>query len=161
MESSPKKLAATASRPRPRHDRQLSPNELREYLDGLNEKDPSQLMGAVSQGNLLGGLVLATIIATALLLACTIVPYAWDSHFGQPPLAAAPASSPKTASEVATANAAASATPATSTSPAESAVAGQPAVNKKVMGGVDEIKQSDPNVNPLDSKIDDLFDKTR
>ena len=89
MESSSKQPALAAGRrsvPRPRHDRPLSPNELREYLDGLNEKDPSQLMGAVSQGNLLQGLVLATIAATVLLLACTIGPYAWDHHFGQAPL---------------------------------------------------------------------------
>ncbi len=153
--------AGRRSVPRARHDRQTSPAELREYLAGLNEKDPSQLMGAVSQGSLVQGMVLATLIATAMLLACTIVPYVWDKQFGTPQISAVQPGAAKPAGETATADNPASANSTTGAAPAETATAGQPVVNKKVMGGVDEVKQSDPSVNPLDSKIDDLFDKTR
>ncbi len=142
---------------RPRHDRPLTPAELREYLAGLNEKDPNQLMDAVSEGSLIQGLVLATLATTVLLLAFTIGPYAWDNHVSQSQAGGPQSGAAKVASQAAPAESPAAANPA----PAEATVAGPPAVSKKALGGVDEVKQSDPNVNPLDSKIDDLFDKTR
>jgi hypothetical protein len=150
----------------------MSAVELREYLDSLNNKNIDQLMGAVSQGSLIQGLILATLATTVLLLACTLIPYVWESKLGAahvPGPAAEPASAAAEAPATAAGNpaagnpsataAAASGTPKAGA--AEPAAPGQPAVSKKVLGGVDEVKQSDPSVNPLDSKIDDLFDKTR
>jgi hypothetical protein len=167
MESSSKQPAFAAGRrpaQRGKADRALTPAELREYLAGLNAKDPNQLMGAVTQGSLVQGVVLATLAATALLLACTLGPYAWEKYASQPQLPAAAAkvaaSPPQTDAQPAPADTAAAAN-STAGNSAPAASANQPVVSKKVLGGIEEVKQSDPGVNPLDSKIDDLFDKTR
>ncbi len=159
MESSSSKPVLTATRNRPRHERPLTPAELGDYLNGLNSKDPNRLMDAVSRGSLVQGLILATVATVVLLLACTIVPYLLES---QTPAAKTAVPAPE--AQAAAPAPAAESQPAATASPgktADTATVGQPVVNKKVLGGVDEVKQSDPNVNPLDNKIDDLFDKTR
>ncbi len=153
MESSAKQSGLAAGR-RPRNS---SPAELAEYLDNLNGKDLSQLMDSVGRGNLVQGLVLATIATVVLLLACTLVPYAMEGKSAPPKAASPPAAETQAAAAPAD-----SQTPSPATGkPAESPLAGQPAVSKKVLGGVDEVKQSDPGSNPLENKLDDLFDKTR
>ena len=154
MESGTKQPGSAAAR-RPRNS---SPGELAEYLDNLNGKDLNQLMEAVGRGNLVQGLVLATIATVVLLLVCTLVPYAME---GKAPAKAAAAPAAETQAATAAAPAESSAATAATGKSADSPLAGQPAVSKKVLGGVDEVKQSDPSSNPLENKLDDLFDKAR
>ncbi len=83
MESSSKQPALATGRrsaARGRGERSTSPAELREYLNSLNEKDIDQLMGPVSQGSLMQGILLATAATIVLLLACTIIPYALNAR---------------------------------------------------------------------------------
>src|SRR5262249_12061608 len=154
--------AARRTPPRATPNRPLSPAELRDYLDHLNERDPNQLMGAVTEGSLWPGVITATVGTAVLMLACTLVPYFWSHYVGHAQVTAPQAPAAAAPQAPAQSEAAPDAAPATAAAakPAAEPAKEKPAISKKVMGGVDEVKQSDPNVNPLD-KIDDLFDKTR
>ena len=130
-------------------------------MNSLNNKDINQLMGPVSQGSLIQGLILATLATIVLLLACTIIPYAWDAKFGALHGACAAGrgrSRGRTGRSCQSGRRGLLQRAVREPNPVAPA---QPAISKKALGGVDEVKQSDPGVNPLDSKIDDLFDKTR
>jgi hypothetical protein len=165
MEQDPKSSAPAARRSPVRSSRQSSVGDLRALLAMLQDKDPNQVMEVVKEGSLTQGMILATLATIVLLLACTAGPYAWEKSFGQHPAAGDAATAKAEPAALADSNsagkpqAADSTAAAPATDPAKKAA--RPLVNKSVLDEVSDVKQSDPNSNPLESKIDDLFDKSR
>ena len=152
--------------------------EMREFLAEMHELHPQQVMGVGTPGGLVSGMVAATVGTVALMAALTVGPYFWVKFAATPEKAQAAAAAEKTAADKAEkpADTAEKAPSAVASQPAgEQPVAdktpapalpnetGQPLVSKTTLErlGVDEVKTSDPNVNPLDSKIDDLLDKAK
>jgi hypothetical protein len=152
----------------------VSPAEMRAFLSELPELDSRQIMGPGADGSLTRGMIVATTWTVILLAVLTIGPYAWKQAMAGHEKAPAAAETAAAPAENATAEKAPAEKAPAEKAPAERTVAekapaakspepGQPPVSSKTLErlGVDEVKSADPNSNPLDSKLDDLLDKTK
>jgi hypothetical protein len=139
--------------------------EMREFLAEMQELHPQLVMGVGSKGSLTSGIVAATVGTVVLMAILTVGPYAWQLSAADREKKPAETSekADKPAPAVAAEPAAAEKPVAERTPPAASPDPGQPVVSAKTLErlGVDEVKQADPGVNPLDSKLDDLLDKAK
>ena len=148
--------------------------EMREFLAQMSELHPQNVVGVGAPGGLLGGMIAATVGTVILMAALTVGPYAWQVALGQPDNLSAPVvaaektDAPNTTEKAekppaAPAAQAAAEQPAGEKKPAAPPEPSQPLVSKSTLErlGVDEVKTADPNVNPLDSKLDDLLDKAK
>ncbi len=170
METRPKSPGASPSAA------PLQPADLQQFLTEMREAHPHQLMDVVAESSLTRGIVQATLATIVLLALCTVGPYAWDQvmpHETTDSAAAKPAAAATTVPATPPAEESqAAAKPAPEAAPAAARPAprsesttsrGEPPVSQKALKklGVDEVKDSDPGVNPLDSKMDDLLDKIK
>jgi hypothetical protein len=138
-----------------KNDGAMSAAEARQFIEHLRGKNPHEVMGVVAQSSLAQGIFQATVGTIVLMAALTAGPY----FMGEAAHHAKPATPP--ANEQASAAATAEEPAA---GPSTAAVPGAPeGTSKKALErmGVDEVKQSDPGKNPLDSKVDDLFDAVK
>ena len=125
-----------------------SPEELRKLLQHSQDRTPEQTLGEVAQGSLVSGMIASGVVWSVLLVAGTALPYAW-AQMNPPAEKAADAEDEATSD--------ASDEPA----PAEDDVADEPSADDKSSLpeklGHETADPGDPNVNPLDSKVDDLL----
>lgn len=132
--------------------------ELREFLGQLKGRSPQEVMGIVAQSSLVQGIGTALVGTCLLLIVFTVGPYLM---YGPPEAQAVDAantlaeatqqesddSSPDSASD--TTKDADTAAPTSS----------EPDVERAAQAmGIDEVKDADPDKNPLDSKLDQLLD---
>lgn len=142
--------------------------ELEALLKQLRGKSPQEALGVVARSGLAASLVIATIGTMVLLAIGTVVPYLWSKWPAGSDQAAGTNTPVSTESATPTTtpapgnsapNAPATAANNFSTPPTKSTVASkEPDIDgfaKKM--GVGDVKKSDPRVNPLDDKGDDLF----
>ena len=133
--------------------------ELGEFLAQLRGKRPQEVLGLVAQSGLTRGMATATVFVAAILAVFTIVPYAWSKMSPEKPAVAKektveePAAAKPQAAETGAAQPAAATPPSpASTEPAKPT---QAEIMEKL--GVGQAKQSDPLVNPLENRTDDLL----
>lgn len=154
-----------------------TPAEMREFLAELGTLDPQQIMGPSAEGSLTKGIALATVGTVVLMFLLTIGPWAWNRAAAHSKSTVPATAEQSTAAAVETvADKAPAAQPPAEKAPAEKPAAeavavdkaaaaepGKPVMDDKVLKrlGVDEVKNADPNVNPLESKLDDLLDKAK
>lgn len=167
---SPEKFSAQLAADRAGQDA-ISAEEMREFLAGIRELDPQQIMGAGGEGNLARSIGAATVATVILMVALTLGPYAWKQWTGgegkdaQARPAEKEAAPPVAAAEAEPAKAAAEPAVAEKTTPEKGPANAEP--NQRLSAktlerlGVDEVKTADPNVNPLETRLDDLLDQAK
>lgn len=141
--------------------------ELAEFLKQLRGRRPQEVLGLVAQSGLLRATALATAGTLALLAALTVIPYFYEKSFperakpnaaeGADAAAAALADEP--AGETAASDSLDAGSTATgSATPRETEL--QPELSSETMErlGIEETVPTDPNVNPLEDRFDDLLD---
>lgn len=125
--------------------------DLAEQLEGHS---PDDVLGAMQQASLVKGTVTAAIGTVVMLVALTVVPYAMGDKKvpkkGAKPVAAAAAKAPNADAKEETEN---NAQPAASADTKN----GKPSEGTLKRLSIDEVKQSDPKSNPLESSLDDLL----
>ena len=157
--------------------------ELREFISNCKGRRPAEVMGLITQSNLVQCTIIATIATVVFMAIFTIGPFVYNKlspPVKATPVAAAPAAAPAKSTEpVATnepAKAVAPATPATNDAPKSSAgKSSAPAKNDLAPPvaeptisaadkqraveklGVGETKAADPRKNPLENSSDDLL----
>jgi hypothetical protein len=135
-------------------DGSASAAELQDFLGQLKGRSPEEVMGAVAQSGLIQSTVMATFGCVALLVACTIVPYALSDSSSEAGEASAAVSAPATSAAAVTADATESA--ATGTVASSSS---EPDLERAAEAmGIGGAEKADPNKNPLDNKLDKLLD---
>jgi len=158
------KRTTTAPTPRgPRGDvRRLRDNggatvaELREFLQEMRGRSPQEMLGVIAQSDLVRSTLVAAIGAVVLLVVLTVVPFAWGKAFPAeqsakaPPAAQAPAQTPDKPAATTDQPAAADAKPGDDQPEAKP----DDLLDKL---GIGEQKTAAPDVNPLESKADDLL----
>jgi hypothetical protein len=132
--------------------------ELRQFIGQMRGRSPQEVLGLVAQSSLLHGVIVATLLTVLLMATFTVGPYFWNKAtqiVKQPaPAPVAKTTEAAPAAEKPTASAEVSPPKADRAEPLEKPQI-DPALAKRL--GVDEVKGSDPNKNPLDSKDDDLL----
>jgi len=133
-------------------------DELREFIQGLRGKSAQEVLGEVAQSGLAQGVVLSTLATFAILLTFTIIPYAMANPAAEKEKPAEATAQAQTESPPA----AAAATPAAPAATANAAPlpTGAPPNAAEALEklGETEVRQADPNKNPLDN-LDNLLDK--
>ena len=137
--------------------------ELADFLKQLRGRRPNEVLGLVAQSGLLRATALATAGTVALLAVLTIVPYFLEK--------AAPEKAAQSSAEeenaAATADRPLNETAAANSAPATTAAAGapqetepDPELDAETLRrlGVEETVPTDPGVNPLEDRFDDLLD---
>jgi cell envelope opacity-associated protein A len=124
-----------------RNNSQATVAELKAFLGELKGRSPQEMLGMVASNQLFRATIHALILIGALIAVFTVVPYLTRD---EPAIVV-----PKTAET--------SPTPAPAETPAESATPTQPDTVEKL--GIGEEKQAPPDVNPLDSGIDNFLDE--
>lgn len=131
---------------------------------GLSEQlrgnSPDEVLGSMNQASLTQGIVMASVVTAVLMAVLTIGPYLFGSgpqkKKGGKPAAAAQnkAETPAAAQENAEGESAGDASASTKT-----AANGDPKVSAKALKnlGVDDVKKSNPNKNPLEDSVEDLL----
>ena len=130
--------------------------ELKEFLGTLKGKDPQEVIGIVSSSMLIQSLVMAVVATVIFLAIFTVGPYFVYGPPKSKDLATKQAAPDKENKESAAKTDAAS--PAATTDAAKS---NSPDASKAAKAlGIDEVKEADPNKNPLDKgpNIDNLLD---
>ena len=129
--------------------------ELREFLSHLKGRTPQEVLGVVAESDLVRSILTATVGCFVLLVVLTVVPYALKSRstgVGEKPAAAAVAQPDDEAS-------AAAAETSAGTSDQAVAASSEPDLERAAEAmGIGGTAEADPNVNPLDSKLDKLLD---
>ena len=138
-------------------DRQVA--EIREFLDGLQERTPQEAIGMSGDGDLIRYLVVAIVASIALAFAGTALPYFWPDT--DPTTAVRKKNSAAEEGAAATgtvADAAVSTADPTTTAvtPSGETVANPDQVLESL--GVGEARQADPKKNPLEDNLDKLLD---
>lgn len=135
-------------------DGSASAAELQDFLGQLKGRSPEEVMGAVAQSGLIQSTVMATLGCVALLVVCTIVPYALSDSSSEVQEASAAVNAAVTNDadvKIDATEAAATGDVATSS--------GEPDVERAAEAmGIGGAVEADPNKNPLDSKLDKLLD---
>jgi len=147
----PGRLGLARDFTRLKRDGSASAAELREFVKELRGRSPQEVLGLVAQSSLMHGVAVSTLLCLALMAAFTAGPYAWNKS-SPPPKKAAAVAAPAV-------NAASEEPPSEAKSPGKPGSGEKPLIDPKVAKqlGVDEVKQSDPGSNPLESKDDDLL----
>jgi len=132
--------------------------EVREFIANLKGRTPQEVLGAVSESGLVQATVQATFGCLIVLVACTILPWAFKS--GEPVVAAE--------TEPATAAAGEASENATTDPQSETASADGPSGDDSPNSSdaaraasamkIDETVVTDPKSNPLDGNLDKLLD---
>jgi hypothetical protein len=127
--------------------------ELAEFMAQLRGKRPQEVLGLVAQSGLTRGMASATVAVLVVLAVFTVLPYAWGKI--SPEKAKVAVEKPAEKAEVVKPPAAA--TP--KAAPKEEAVAPAKPSQAEIMQklGVGEAKKSDPLINPLENRTDDLL----
>tara|TARA_R110002072_G_scaffold13481_1_gene56741 strand:+ start:205327 stop:205839 length:513 start_codon:yes stop_codon:yes gene_type:complete len=133
--------------------------EVREFIANLKGRSPQEVLGAVSESGLVQATVQATFGCLVVLVACTVLPWAWKSD--EPEVAAetkpvATEAAPETSENTTTdsqSGAAVAEARSGDDSPSSSDAARAAAAMK-----IDETVVTDPKKNPLDGNLDKLLD---
>jgi len=139
--------------------------ELAEFLKQLRGRRPQEVLGLVAQSGLLRATALATAGTAALLAVLTVVPYFLEKASPEEAPQAAVADGENAAAESSSAEAGSDAAPA-ATSTANATAGGpqedepDPELDAETLRrlGVEEAVPTDPGVNPLEDRFDDLLD---
>jgi hypothetical protein len=130
--------------------------EIREFIAKLRGRSPQEVLGMVAQSNLISSVTLATLATVLLFAVFTVGPYllGQTAEANRPgPSKETPTASPDT---TAAAPAPTNSTNRETVTPTAQAV--QPADTKILEKlDMDETKQADPTVNPLEEQGDDLL----
>ena len=127
--------------------------ELRDFINQTRGRSPQEVLGMVAQSNLTHGVIVATVLTVVGMGLMTAIPYALKQKE-----AAAKTTAPAAAKATD-----AAATPAADktaeTKPEGDKTAGTPKDGDNVLKklGMDEVKQSSTEKNPLEDKSDDLL----
>ncbi|HTN76555.1 MAG TPA: hypothetical protein VL096_14950 [Pirellulaceae bacterium] len=133
-----------------KHDGAYSVAELREFIANMRGRSPQEVLGLVSSSQLIRATVLATFGCIVLMAIFTVIPYALS---GAPKVVKS--NEPVTPAE---------AKPAEPVTPVATGVTSpmpdnEPDATKAAKAlNLDEVKSSDPAVNPLDKDLDKLLD---
>ena len=133
-----------------------SASELADFLAQLRGKRPQEVLGVVAHSGLTRGMLTATAFVAVVLAVFTVTPYAWSKIFADKAKVAAdkPATREAAKPQAEAAPDQASADPAQPAAPV-AASPSQAEIIQKL--GVGEARQSDPLVNPLENRTDDLL----
>ncbi|MHC4877776.1 MAG: hypothetical protein ACYTGL_14875 [Planctomycetota bacterium] len=158
LEDQPKPATGIAGDMKRLHgDASATAAELREFVATLKGRSPAEVLGKIGESSLIQGIVQASIGCAVLLIVLTVVPYMMHGP------AEASTTDPETtvADAAAESEAAAADAPATDASTTETEASGDAGSEvqqaAKAMG-IDETRQADPEVNPLDKNLDSLLD---
>ena len=127
-----------------------SASELREFLTRMHGKPPQEVLGLIAQSGLAKAMFLSTLITLALITAMTAVPFAMNRMSGTA-AAAAKAAPGKPSGDQAKTEATTFATDLAKTAPSNP----QESALSKL--GVGDTKTAPKNVNPLESRADDIL----
>ena len=127
-----------------------SARELRTFLTGLRGKKPHEMLGQVAQSGLVQATIAATIGTVIFMVVFTALPYYWYRNAPKPATAIA-----KPAAKVEAAPAPSAPAAVAADKNEGSAASAQKTLEKL---GESETKTADPNVNPLESGLDDILD---
>lgn len=153
----PRKTGISGDINRIKEGTSASAAELRDFVQQMRGRSPQEMLGLVAESGLFQGIVLSTLSIFALLMVCTVVPYAWGKSRGPAKGTAAPVASAASAPAGES-----TAPPAATAAPPAGAPAANPAapqVSEDVLDklGVGGTKESSLDRNPLDNDKDDLL----
>lgn len=140
-----------------------SVEELRDFISQMHGKSPQEVLGAVAESDLVRSTLIATAGFAVVLVALTIIPYAFSGNEQEAQAAAsAESSNQETGSsgqnDPSLNQGTAYQVPVAPTGGPPTA-SGQPNAQKAVDAlGIGESKAADAKSNPLDKKVDSLLD---
>lgn len=143
---------------RMKSDASSTAEEVREFIANLKGRSPQEVLGAVSESGLVQATIQATFGCMAVLVVCTIAPWALNSEEAAAVAAEAEtAAAPPEVSEDTTTE------PSTETASTDSAAGGDGSEETDTARAaaamkIDETVITDPKSNPLDGNLDKLLD---
>ena len=126
--------------------------ELNEFLGQMRGKPPQEVLGVIAQSGLTQGIVMATAATFVLMAVFTVVPYFYTMAF-----AAAQVKNLEKIAATGSNSVESDDTPTKTQEPAISEADPDLAGAADKMG-INETRESDPGVNPLEGKMDNLLD---
>ncbi|MDP6060276.1 MAG: hypothetical protein QGH33_15350, partial [Pirellulaceae bacterium] len=133
-------------------DGAASAEELRQFIGQLRGRSPHEVMGVVAQSDLLRSIILAAAGCAVLLVALTVIPYAFRDR-SSPKASVPPSTAPDTAA------AEQSADTGDTTSPAVGDSTGQPDLQRAAKAmGIGDAVPADTDTTPMNDKLEKLLD---